>query len=62
MKQYRTVANASRIEIDPNTNDMYLVFKVVDQNFKDRVRNNWNKDIPVQLLGKELVEEFDADV
>jgi hypothetical protein len=51
-----TVANAVRIEIDPSNNNTYLVFKVVDEAFKQKVRENWGNDIPVMMIGQNLVE------
>jgi hypothetical protein len=51
-----TVANAVRIEIDPANDNTYLVFKVEDEAFKQKVRENWSDDIPVMMIGKSLVE------
>lgn len=51
-----TVARAIRMEVDPNTGDLYLVFKVIDEAFKQRVRENWGADIPLKVLGKDLVK------
>ena len=49
-----TVARAIRMEVDTLTGDLYLVFKVIDESFKQRVRDNWMDDIELVLLGKEL--------
>jgi hypothetical protein len=51
-----TVARAIRMEIDPITGDLYLVFKVIDESFKQRIRENWEADVQLKVLGKELVE------
>ncbi len=56
MKTYDTVARAIRMEIDPNTGDLYLVFKVVDEDFKQRVRENWSRDVQLEVMGRDLVE------
>lgn len=56
MKKYDTVARATRMEIDPNTGDLYLVFKVIDEGFKQRVREDWNQDVELEILGKDLKE------
>jgi len=56
-KPKRVVATAVRVEWDDLTDDMYLVFKVLDEGFKQRVRKDWEKDIPMKLVGKDLVEE-----
>lgn len=57
MKTYDTVARAVRMEVDPNTGDLYLVFKIVDEDFKQRVRENWDVDVNLQILGRDLVEK-----
>jgi hypothetical protein len=51
-----TVARAVRMEIDPITGDLYLVFKVIDESFKQRVRDNWMDDVELKLLGRALIE------
>lgn len=51
-----TVARAVRMEVDPITGDLYLVFKVIDESFKQRVRENWNADVELKVLGRDLVE------
>lgn len=57
MKTHDTVARAVRMEVDPLTGDLYLVFKVVDENFKQRVRENWSADVELKVLGRDLVEQ-----
>jgi hypothetical protein len=57
MKTYDPVARAIRMEIDPNTGDLYLVFKVVNEDFKQRVRDNWSADVDLQILGRDLIEK-----
>ena len=56
MKTHDTVARAIRMEVDPNTGDLYLVFKVIDESFKQRVRENWSADVKLEILGRDLVE------
>ena len=51
-----TVARAMRMELDPNTGDVYLVFKVIDEDFKQRVRENWQDDFELEVKGKDLLE------
>jgi hypothetical protein len=57
MKTYDTVARGIRMDIDPNTGDLYLVFKVIDEDFKQRVRENWGADVELKILGRDLVEK-----
>lgn len=55
MKVYDTVARAIRMEIDNNTGDLYLVFKIIDEDFKQKVREDWMDDIKLEILGKDLI-------
>lgn len=52
-----TVARAIRMETDPNTGDLYIVFKVVDEYFKQRIKEDWQDDVKLKIIGKDLVEE-----
>lgn len=52
-----TVAKAVRVEHDPNTDKIYLVFEIVDEGFKQRVKKDWMQDIDVKLVGRNLVED-----
>ena len=51
-----TIARAVRMEIDPLTGDLYLVFKVIDEAFKQNVRENWEQDLELKILGRDLVK------
>ena len=51
-----TIARAERMEIDPLTGDVYLVFKVIDEAFKKDVRENWEHDVELKILGRELIK------
>ena len=57
MKAQDTVARAVRMEIDPNTGDTYLVFRVIDESFKRKIREDWDSDIQLKVLGKDLVRK-----
>lgn len=57
MKTHDTVARATRMELDPITGDLYLVFKVVDERFKQNIRENWDSDIELKILGRDLVKK-----
>lgn len=52
-----TVATAVRVERDERTDDLYLVFRVTSESFKQRIINDWMQDIEVKLIGKDLTEE-----
>lgn len=51
------IAKVIRIEHNPNTDKIYLVFEIVDEHFRQRVKQDWMQDINVKLIGRDLVEE-----
>lgn len=56
-KDMVTVARACRLEFDKNNNDVYIVFKIIDEDFKKRVRENWEKDYQLEMANNnELFE------
>ena len=52
-----TIAKAVRVEHDPNNDKIYLVFEIVDEGFRQRVKRDWMQDIDVKLVGRNLVED-----
>ncbi len=56
MNTHDTIARAVRMDIDPLTGDVYLVFKVVDEAFKQKVRENWEQDVELKILGRDLIK------
>ncbi len=54
-EQFQILAKAVRVESDPEKNELYLVFEVVDESFKKRIKENWMDDIELKLIGKNLV-------
>jgi hypothetical protein len=57
MKNTEAVATAVRMEFDQTNGDLYLVFKVIDESFKQRVRENWLQTIDLVMLGKDLIQK-----
>ena len=53
--KYRTVAKAIRLDIDKQTDEFFIVFKITDTSFKQKIRDNWNADVELELRDKELV-------
>lgn len=51
------IAKAIRVEHDVYTDKIYLVFEIVDEGFRQRVKKNWMQDIDVKLVGRDLVED-----
>ena len=53
----KTVAQAVRIELNEATDELFIVFEVVDELFKKKIKEDWMKDIPLHLIGKNLKEK-----
>lgn len=57
-KEEKTIiATVVRIEHNQYNDSIYLVFKIVDEGFKQRVKQDWMQDIDVKLIGRDLIEE-----
>lgn len=52
-----TVATAVRVEHNLFTDKIYLVFEIVDEGFRQRIKKDWMQDIDVRLVGRDLVED-----
>ena len=52
---YHTVAEAVRIEFDEKSGAVYLVFELIDEDFKKRIKEEWTADISLELDGKKLI-------
>lgn len=52
-----TIAICKRIEVDPGNGDLYIVFKIINERFKQEVREDWSRDIELYILGKGLVKK-----
>ena len=50
----KTIAEGIRVEIDEDKDDVYIVFKVIDESFKQKVRDNWLEDVELKLVNKKL--------
>ena len=55
-EQYQTIAKAIRVEKNVETDEVYLVFEVIDENFKRRIKEEWESDIELKLIGRNLIK------
>lgn len=53
--KYHTVANAVRLERVEETDEVFIVFQITDEDFKQRIQKNWLDDIELKLIGKSLI-------
>lgn len=57
------VATAVRMEYDKNNNEVYIVFRIIDEKFKQKVRDSWEDEIELKLINNvDLIEEDNADI
>lgn len=59
MRNLETVAVAVRMEYDKNKDDVYIVFKIINERFKQKVRDEWEDDIILKMINTSLVEYKD---
>jgi hypothetical protein len=55
----KRVATAVRVEYDQNNDDTFIVFKIIDEAFKKKIRDNWDDGIELRLINTCLVVEKD---
>lgn len=60
MKNFEKIlAEAVRLEYEEKNGNLFIVFKVIDQKFKNDIKTNWTKDIEYRLIDKLLVSNED---
>lgn len=52
--KYKVIAEACRMESDGG--ELYLVFKIIDEKFKAKIKKDWMRDIDLKIDGKNLYE------
>ncbi len=58
MKNFqKIIAEAVRIEFEQNSGNLFIVFKITDEKYKQDIKTNWTKDIEYKLIDKFLVKE-----
>ena len=57
MTPKKEVAKAVRMEYDKSSDDVFIVFRIVDEHFKQKVRDDWKDDIELKLINTTLVVE-----
>ncbi len=58
--RYQTVAEAVRVEHDRHDDSVFLVFKITDEGFKKKIKDDWTQDLPLRIIDRKLVE-FEED-
>jgi hypothetical protein len=53
----KILAEAVRLEYESKTGELFIVFKVKDEKFKQDIKTKWVNDIEYKLIDKLLVEE-----
>jgi len=52
-----TIGEAIRVEFEEKSGELYLVFKITNEKYKQDIRKNWTKDIEFRIIDKTLVSE-----
>jgi len=45
------------VEINNDSGEVCLVFRICDEQFKKRIRESWTDDIELIVIGKDLVKK-----
>lgn len=54
--QDKVVAEAVRLEFEEKTGDLYIVFKIKDEQYKQEIKKTWAEDIEYRIVDKYLVK------
>ena len=49
------IGEAIRIEIEERTDKVFLVFDIVNEQYKQDIKKNWTKDIELRIINRKLV-------
>lgn len=55
--RFYVVAKAVRLECVENKDEVFIVFKIIDEQFKKQILEDWNKDVELQVIGQSLVKK-----
>lgn len=55
--QDEVIAEAVRVEYSEHDGELYIVFKVINEFHKQKIKREWNKDIEFVLLDKKLISK-----
>jgi hypothetical protein len=50
------IAEAVRIEYSEQDGKLYIVFEVISEHFKNKIKADWHKDIEFRLSDKKLIK------
>lgn len=53
--KHKIVAKAIRVEVSQKRDQVYLVFEIIDQDFKNEIKKDWLQDLDLKLIDKDLV-------
>lgn len=50
-----TVAVAVRVEYRSDSDELYVVFEIVNEDLKKKIKQDWTQDIDFKLIDKNLI-------
>lgn len=54
------VGTAVRMELQDD--ELYLVFQITNQEFKQQIRQDWMTDVELEIVGKNLIKLRNEDI
>ncbi|HMB99995.1 MAG TPA: hypothetical protein VKN14_03055 [Flavobacteriaceae bacterium] len=51
--KYHTVAKAVKLERVDSTGEVFVTFRIINEDFKQRLQKNWLDDVELELIIKE---------
>lgn len=50
--KYRTVAHAVAYECDEEKGEYFLIFRITDEAFRQKIKKKWQEEIELELVEK----------
>ena len=54
--EYEVVAEAVKVQYQESGDKLFLVFEITDENFKQKIRDDWTEDIELEVIKRKLVK------
>jgi hypothetical protein len=55
------LAEAIRIDYENSSGEVYIVFQVLDEDFKKHIKDNWIDDIDLKIIGRKLFKNTEDE-
>jgi len=51
------IGEAVRVEIEDKSGQVFLVFEITNEKYKQQIKQDWTKDITFRIIDKQLIKD-----